>query len=197
MKTEKKIPFDLDTYNSGKYLRVETRDGNIVRIVCTDKGGIYPIIAVFDNEEGDYNVYKSSGFSYDELESEDDLFLIVESMETVEYFNIYNRPLRTGDVHDTFEQCKNFSGTAINRIKLTIAEDGTVSVENLGLPEAAVKKDEVTTMYANVFDDGQIVSYKHLENAAMKASKKVINRQKTTITNGKVKIELIGLDAVE
>ena len=49
------IKFDIDKYRSGKYY-VKTRGGKPVRILCTDRGSAFNIVALIDsNSTGFYN----------------------------------------------------------------------------------------------------------------------------------------------
>lgn len=57
--------FDLETYNrlvsEGETPKVVTREGLDVRILCTDRKGVRPIIAVDDNEVN-YTEHVSESF---------------------------------------------------------------------------------------------------------------------------------------
>jgi hypothetical protein len=77
MKTISNIKFSLDKYNSGRYL-VKTREGNSVRIVCTDCKNKNPIIGIVKLPSGKENiiVYTINGNYWNEREKhKDDLFL--------------------------------------------------------------------------------------------------------------------------
>lgn len=76
-------PFNLDEYLANPSRKVVTRDGNAVRIVCTDKkGNNYPVVALIewgDNEE--ISEYTKDGCLNDGRTTEYDLFFAPEKHE--------------------------------------------------------------------------------------------------------------------
>lgn len=80
MKTER-IKFNLERYNNGEYISLETRIGNHARIICTTKKDKeYPIV-VLENigkeREDTFCVTKTGKFDIDVDYSERDLFMVV------------------------------------------------------------------------------------------------------------------------
>ena len=75
MKTNR-IPFTLEEYQGGKY-KVVTKNGESVRIICTDRDSKRPIVALIkykDGVEGLYNYYPN-GKNWMEQNSSNDLLL--------------------------------------------------------------------------------------------------------------------------
>lgn len=69
--------FNLEKYLNNPSQKVITRDGKEVRIICTDKKGEYPIVALVedDDDEGEFTIcYRKNGRCSTERESPDDLF---------------------------------------------------------------------------------------------------------------------------
>lgn len=81
--TYKKIPFDIELAkkitNKKVKGRVVTRDGHKARIICSDKEGYYPIVALVKKSCGVENVYSynKEGREFDNGMSLSDLFLEV------------------------------------------------------------------------------------------------------------------------
>lgn len=80
MKKER-IEFDLERYNKGEYISLETRDGHSARIICTDqKDKDYPIVVlgeVDENNEYTFCVTKTGKYDIGVDVSKQDLFMIV------------------------------------------------------------------------------------------------------------------------
>ena len=72
--------FNLDEYLKNPTKKVITRDGNSVRILCTDAKGKYPIIALIwiHGEERVYSFTKNGCWSKPGEESVNDLFFAPE-----------------------------------------------------------------------------------------------------------------------
>lgn len=77
--------FNLDKYNSNPSRQVVTRDGRKVRIVCTDKSGLYtqPIVALITLPSGEEIVkcFWEDGTEVTGNESRNDLFFAPEKHE--------------------------------------------------------------------------------------------------------------------
>lgn len=74
MKTE----FDLEKWLRDKSLKISTRDGRKARIICTDRKGDFPVVALVE-KSGDENVevasiYTKKGKFNRGCESDSDLF---------------------------------------------------------------------------------------------------------------------------
>lgn len=108
-------PFNLDEYLKNPNLKVTTRDGKSVRIVCTDKkGSRFPIIALYDyggNREL-CDVYRTDGRSLDSFEQKHDLVFATEKkVGWINIFKNYNA--------QCYEACTNVFKTkeeALNNI---------------------------------------------------------------------------------
>ena len=74
-------PFDLNSAKAGK--PVCTRDGRKARIICFDKKGDYPIVALVNdyNEEEYIKNYDKFGKKFIDGETTDDLMMLPEKKE--------------------------------------------------------------------------------------------------------------------
>lgn len=81
--------FNLDEYLKNPNRKVITRDGNSVRILCTDAKGNFPIIALVKTYNGSETVLrlKENGHFYNDTEDSRDLFFATEKKEG--WINIY------------------------------------------------------------------------------------------------------------
>ena len=81
--------FHLDEYLKNPNRKVITRDGNSVRILCTDAKGNFPIIALVEMYNGVETVLrlKENGHFYNDTEDSRDLFFVPEKHEG--WLNIY------------------------------------------------------------------------------------------------------------
>lgn len=83
-------PFNLDEYLNNPNLKVTTRDGKSVRIVCTDKkGSRFPIIALYDydGKRELCDEYRTDGRCLDSFEQKHDLVFATE--KKVGWINIF------------------------------------------------------------------------------------------------------------
>ena len=81
-------PFNLEEYLKNPSLKVITRDGRNVRIICTDRKEIQPIIAlVTKNEKEEVRFYYQNGTWSDTNEWDLDLFFAPVKREG--WINIY------------------------------------------------------------------------------------------------------------
>lgn len=83
--------FSLEEYLKNPDREVVTRDGRKVRIVCTDRKGVAPIIALVNNglsdcKESCYSFFPD-GKTYENYESELDLFFA--PTKHMDYINLY------------------------------------------------------------------------------------------------------------
>lgn len=82
--------FDLDEYLANPSRKVVTRDGrSVTRILCTDARGLFPIVALVENDEGEYSVsYTKDGRYFpNEIDDKNDLFFAPDKHEG--WVNIY------------------------------------------------------------------------------------------------------------
>ena len=104
--------FNLDEYLQKPSLKVVTRDGRAVRIICTDAKGDEPIIAlVYNNirEEENVYTYNRDGYFYGDNDSCLDLFFAPTKKEG--WLNLFkdkeiNYPYIPGIIHDSEEEAK-------------------------------------------------------------------------------------------
>ena len=104
--------FNLDEYLQKPSLKVVTRDGREVRIICTDAKGDEPIIAlVYNNirEEENVYTYNRDGYFYGDNDSCLDLFFAPVKKEG--WVNLFkdkeiNYPYIPGIIHDSEEEAK-------------------------------------------------------------------------------------------
>lgn len=101
--------FNLDEYLKNPNRKVITRDGNSVRILCTDAKGNFPIIALVEMYNGAETVLrlKENGRFYNDTEDSRDLFFVTEKKEGwINLFKI-NSTITTGEVYNTKEEAKS------------------------------------------------------------------------------------------
>ena len=82
-------PFSLEEYLSNPNRKIVTRDGKSARIICTDRKGATPIIALVNSGllgELCYSLYPN-GKKYEYIECDTDLFFAPEKHEG--WINIY------------------------------------------------------------------------------------------------------------
>ena len=101
--------FNLEEYRNNPSRKVVTRDGRNVRIICTDRRGDYPIIALTekqDNGEETLDAFTENGrWALVGKESIHDLFFAPEKKEG--WTNVYRQDDRyryTGLIHETKEE---------------------------------------------------------------------------------------------
>lgn len=104
-------PFNLEEYLKNTSRKVVTRDGESVRIICTDANNEYPIVGLITKIKNDKNeieevlmVYTIDG-KYCNEDSNIDLFFAPTKMEG--WINIYQDPNeypRTGNIYETKEE---------------------------------------------------------------------------------------------
>ena len=107
--------FSLEKYLANPSMKVVTRDGRNVRIVCTDmKNTSYPIVALItDKEAGEFCIEYTSDGKFRDLNIEYtlDLFFAPEKHEG--WINVYeegsNRYLE-GCIYETKEEAKRIRG---------------------------------------------------------------------------------------
>ena len=101
--------FNLDDYLKNPTKKVITRDGNNVRIICTDAKGVFPIIALVETYNGSETVLrlKENGRFYNDTENSRDLFFVPEKKEG--WINLFkvNSTMTTGEIYNTEEEAKS------------------------------------------------------------------------------------------
>lgn len=106
--------FSLEEYIKNPSRKIVTRDGKEARIVCTDKKGRYPIIAlsqVLDDDDEEIHSYTKSGKMFMSIDSNADLFFAPEKHEG--WVNVYKdgNMYSFGDTHPyaTEKEAKRYS----------------------------------------------------------------------------------------
>ena len=115
--------FNLEEYLKNPSRKVVTREGrNVNRILCTDMKGDYPIVAVVESYNGDFQevlTYTNDGAYYCNETSENDLFFAPEKHEG--WVNVYrdleSSELYCGYVYDSEEEAKKRGGIATVKIE--------------------------------------------------------------------------------
>ena len=81
--------FNLEEYLANPSMKVVTRDGRKTRILCTDAKGDYPIVALVEEDDGEYSVSctKDGRYYLNEINDKNDLFFAPEKHEG--WVNIY------------------------------------------------------------------------------------------------------------
>lgn len=102
--------FNLEEYLTNPNKKVITRDGNSVRILCTDAKGNFPIIALVKTYNGSETVLrlKENGRFYNDTENSSDLFFAPEKKSG--WINLYkiNSIISPGPrAYDTEEEAKS------------------------------------------------------------------------------------------
>jgi hypothetical protein len=123
-------PFDLEKAKNGH--PVCTRDGRDARIICFDKKGDRPILALVDDEIEYLFSYNGDGFYFDCVSSRHDL--LMRTSKTTYYTNVYrnsNGNIFTGYGRFTMQQTEwelsehkrfNADGEFIKTISFEIEE---------------------------------------------------------------------------
>lgn len=106
--------FDLDEYLKNPSRRVVTRDGRNVRIICTDRVGIFPIIGLISSDSiADFEEivwYTKEGVCNTSTETRHDLFFASEKHEG--WTPVYREPtgkIRFGYAYSTKKEAEEAS----------------------------------------------------------------------------------------
>ena len=114
--------FDLEEFKKNPNRKVVTRDGLPVRVICTDKKGEYPVVALIrksdNNEEADS--FKENGLYIEGHEVNTDLFFDTYKEGWV---NIYRIPdteeLEASCIFSTKEEAEFYRGDNPNYVTTT------------------------------------------------------------------------------
>lgn len=114
--------FNLEEYLKNPSRKVVTRDGSKVRIICTNKKGDCPIVALITTLDGvaeETVIYKENGKFFGDTSYKYDLFFAPEKHEG--WVNVY-RDLESGElycgyVYDSEEEAKKRGGIATVKIE--------------------------------------------------------------------------------
>ena len=107
--------FNLEEYLKNPSRKVVTREGrNVNRILCTDMKGDYPIVAVVESYNGNFQgvlTYTNDGAFYCNEKSKNDLFFASEKHEG--WINVYRNGehLWCGDIKRTETEAKEFENS--------------------------------------------------------------------------------------
>ena len=105
--------FNLEEYLKNPTKKVITRDGNSVRILCTDAKGNFPIVALVEIHSDSENVIRlrENGHFYNDTEDSRDLFFVPEKKSG--WINLYkmNSIISPGPrAYDTKEEAESAAG---------------------------------------------------------------------------------------
>lgn len=118
-------PFNLEEYLQNPFRKLITRDKRKARIICTNKKGNYPIIALIENslDNETVNYYYEDGRTNRDSNDDLDLFFAPEKKEG--WVNIcrdsyYNSFYTNGTIYETKEEAKKYINYAkyISTIKI-------------------------------------------------------------------------------
>ena len=121
-------PFILNEYLANPSLKVVTRDGRPVRILCTDAKSDYPVIGLISSNGGDYpENYTENGTYLNNYESDNDLFFgtVKKDGWVSVYRNVrgnifFSSPYRTKE--EALEALYDDTDTRIDTIKVESEE---------------------------------------------------------------------------
>ena len=114
--------FNLEEYLKNPSRKVVTREGrNVNRILCTDMKGDYPIVAVVESYNGNFQevlTYTNDGAYYCNETSKNDLFFAQEKHEG--WVNVCKSQMyRCGLIHNSEEEARRSRGCdAIATVKI-------------------------------------------------------------------------------
>ena len=114
--------FNLEEYLKNPSRKVVTREGrNVNRILCTDMKGDYPIVAVVESYNGNFQevlTYTNDGAYYCNETSKNDLFFAPEKHEG--WVNVCKSQIyRCGLIHNSEEEARRSRGCdAIATVKI-------------------------------------------------------------------------------
>lgn len=113
-------PFNLDEYLKNPNLKVTTRDGKDVRIICTNvKGTHFPVVALwdFDGKKELCDWYRVDGRAMDDFEQYHDLVFATEKkVGWINIFKNYNS--------QRYETCTNIFKTKEEALNNINSKDG-------------------------------------------------------------------------
>ena len=96
--------FNLEEYLKNPSRKVVTKNGDSVRIICTDRLGEFPIIGLVKTDKVEkVTSYMNSGRVYREVPSECDLFFAPERKEG--WVNIFPKNI-IGGIYESEEEAK-------------------------------------------------------------------------------------------
>lgn len=105
--------FNLDEYLKNPSKKVITRDGNSVRIVCTNAKSNFPIIALVETDNGTENVLileENGRFLYNTEDSRDLFFAPVKKSGWINLYKM-NSIISPGPrAYNTKEEAESFAG---------------------------------------------------------------------------------------
>ena len=119
-------PFNLEEYLDNPSMKVVTREGRDVRIICTDRKGDCPIVALIKNSNGNSEFvasYSKDGVTNEYASALYDLFFAPEKKEG--WINIYENNWLDSTIYPSKEDALNMIGgdmKYITTIKIELEE---------------------------------------------------------------------------
>ena len=101
--------FNLDEYLKNPSKKIITRDGNSVRILCTDAKGNFPIIALVEIHNGAENVLRleENGHFYNDTEDSRDLFFApIKKEGWVNMYKTRSGATQIGQIYSSKEEAE-------------------------------------------------------------------------------------------
>ena len=102
-------PFNLDEYLKNPKLKVTTKDGRSVRIICTDAKGNFPIIVLVKTYNGSETVLrlKENGRFYNDTENSSDLFFApIKKEGWVHMYKTRSGATQIGQIYSSKEEAE-------------------------------------------------------------------------------------------
>ena len=106
--------FSLEKYLANPERKIVTRDGKRVRIICTDRAGLFikPVVALITLPNGDEEIksFRTNGIETAGSDGKDDLFFA--SNKRTDWVNLYRTEsgqYKCGSVHESEQDAKRIS----------------------------------------------------------------------------------------
>lgn len=110
-------PFNLKEYIEDPSRKIVTRDGRKVRIVCTDKKGACPIVALVTTLDGvaeETTIYTKNGKVFGTTTTKYDLFFASEKHEGwVNVIGLKSNEMYCGFIYDSEEEARQNGGDKV------------------------------------------------------------------------------------
>ena len=117
--------FNLEEYLKNPSKKVITRDGNSVRILCTDAKGNFPIVALVEIHNGAESVLRleENGHFYNDTEDSHDLFFApVKKSGWINLYRVDSITTLGAQVYNTEEEAKSVARNEFSYISTTKIE---------------------------------------------------------------------------
>ena len=111
---------------------LETASGLPVRVICTDKKGLYPLVFLVDNRKGDEYLFSCDEYGRVSSTGTQPFIRNVTYIEKTVYRNVYSSFV-IGHRHDSLQACKESQegDKSLPILKLEFYSDGRITSEIL------------------------------------------------------------------